>query len=725
MTPTITSLSLTAPLAGDDFEPNNTQETATPLPLSEDVHTFLFTRNDADWYRVVTTADTHLAVQLNVPETVDYDISLRSSSGLFIASSSTFGEGQDERIVATVPAGTYFVEVRAFNDYSQAQRYSLVAFIGGEGDSFEPNNRRASAHPVGPETLLSKVYTSTDEDWYRFNLFATGSVSIVLEVPPSADLQVALLNGTGGFIASSSNSGLDQDESIVRTLTGPGAYFIVVSYGFQASSSEDYRLTLGGSTIRTPFHVAGDFDGNGGTDLAVYRSATGMWRVRDQFGVQSDVLFGQPGDTPVPGDYDGEDDTSDIAVYRPSTGTWFFLRNHPSSPNSVQFGEPGDLPVPGDYNGDGVTDIAVYRPSTGFWYVRNLLAIQFGAPGDLPVPADYNGDGAVDVAVYRRASNFWFVRNQFAVRFGDRGDLPVPGDYDGDGNADVAVYSPSTGFWHVRNQPSVHLGGAGFRPVPGDYNNDGITDVAVYEMASGVWSVLNQFAARFGDIGDLPVPRPLRTLNRALSDFDGDGTTNVGMYRPSTGQWLVRASRRCSSATPATVRSPPTTTATASSTWRSTGRRPACGSCEISLQCSSAIRPTSRSPPTTTATVWLTSPSTGHRRERGTSATCSRSSSAIPTDVPMPGDYNGDGITDIAVYRPSTGTWYVRNVLAVQFGNPGDVPVAGDYDGDGKTDLAVFRPSTTTWLVRDGVTVSFGSADDTLVPGRLRWRRGD
>ena len=45
------------------------------------------------------------------------------------------------------------------------------------------------------------------------------------------------------------------------------------------------------------------------------------------------------------------------------------------------------------------------------------------------------------------------------------------------------------------------------------------------------------------------------------------------------------------------------------------------------------------------------------------------------TDTPVPGDYNGDGATDLAVYRQSTGTWHVRNQFAIQFGDAADVPV--------------------------------------------------
>ena len=88
----------------------------------------------------------------------------------------------------------------------------------------------------------------------------------------------------------------------------------------------------------------------------------------------------------------------------------------------------------------------------------------------------------------------------------------------------------------------------------------------------------------------------------------------------------------------------------------------------------------------------------------------------------MPGDYDGNGTTDIAIFRKAVGGWYVQGQAPQFLGLSSDIPQPGDYDGNGTTDLAVYRPSTGTWYVGSNAPVQFGtSADIPLVlPSAIR-----
>jgi hypothetical protein len=92
----------------------------------------------------------------------------------------------------------------------------------------------------------------------------------------------------------------------------------------------------------------------------------------------------------------------------------------------------------------------------------------------------------------------------------------------------------------------------------------------------------------------------------------------------------------------------------------------------------------------------------------------------------MTADYDGDGQTDLAVFCPSEGNWYIiisRDgfVRIFGWGNPTDKPVPADYDGDGRADVAVFRPAEGNWYIRywtNTVTVQgWGISSDVPVPG--------
>lgn len=240
-------------------------------------------------------------------------------------------------------------------------------------------------------------------------------------------------------------------------------------------------------------------------------------------------------------DFDGDGKT-DISVFRPSAGSWYILQSSNSGLASAQFGQNGDQVAPGDFDGDGKTDFAVFRQ--GGWYLLRsrdgFLGVNFGSPGDRAVPADYDGDGKDDVAVWRPSDGVWYIlqsRDGFrAVAFGQNGDQATSGDFDGDGKADCGIYR--NGTWHLLEYAggyrAVSFGAVGDRPVAADYDGDGKDDIAVWRQTNGAWYYLRSsdgafVSIGFGQNGDTPSP----------GDYDGDGKADEAVFRAASGYWYL------------------------------------------------------------------------------------------------------------------------------------------------------------------------------------------
>ena len=267
-----------------------------------------------------------------------------------------------------------------------------------------------------------------------------------------------------------------------------------------------------------------------------------------------------------------------------------------------------------DYDADGITDLSVVRNTGGgangqlTWYNRrstngSLYAAPWGIASDFVAPGDYDGDNRTDIAVWRSGAPgvaayyiFYTATATFSIyQFGQTGDNPdVHADFDGDGMTDPAVYGTRT-----------DTGSQGFFFYRGSLNNP-----------SGAVSYV-----RWGLNSDFPF----------TGDFDANGRADFGVQRNNGSGgglfYLLFSNGTMSSFLFGNI-----------------------------------------------------------------------------TDVVAPGDYDGDGRTDIALLRASGGNinWYVRpsstgTISAAPyavFGNAAtDFPVQGDYDGDGRTDVAVWRES--------------------------------
>ena len=134
--------------------------------------------------------------------------------------------------------------------------------------------------------------------------------------------------------------------------------FCVVAEMLRAGARLSPITCFIGSTEKV-MRVRTDFNGDGLADIAMYRPSTGQWSIRNQGMVQ----FGEPGDVPVTGDYDGDGKDEGIVYFRPSTGVWSVMWSGTgfTSTGHFNWGAPGDVPLAGDFDGDGRTDMVVLQ----------------------------------------------------------------------------------------------------------------------------------------------------------------------------------------------------------------------------------------------------------------------------------------------------------------------------------------------------------------------------
>ncbi|MBK7933087.1 MAG: VCBS repeat-containing protein [Acidobacteria bacterium] len=270
-------------------------------------------------------------------------------------------------------------------------------------------------------------------------------------------------------------------------------------------------------------------------------------------------------------------------------------------------------------------------------------------------------------------------------------------DFDGDGKADLSVYRPASGVWWVLNSGvaasyfAVPFGISSDTIAPADFDGDRKTDLSIYR--GGVWYLLQSQTNTvridyWGLAGDDPIP----------GDTDGDGKADLVVYRAAELNWYIQ---RSSDASVQVIQFGLTTTdSPLSGDFDGDGR--------MDLATTLAIGPDRR----------ICVRFSGN----GSSNACPYF--GLPEDVVVPSDFDGDGRDNIAVFRPSTGTWYTStnpatNYGAIRFGASGDVPAAADYDGDGKADVAVFRGGV--WYILNSATgtvrVDFwGISGDVVIP---------
>ena len=226
----------------------------------------------------------------------------------------------------------------------------------------------------------------------------------------------------------------------------PGGRFHVWSAMASARSLDTFYFGNPGDIA-----FSGDWNCDGEDTPGLYRAGDGyvyLRNTRTQGAADISFFFGNPGDIPIAGDFN-KDGCDTVSIYRPSTAQIFIINRLGEEDGglgaadiSFLFGNPGDIPFVGDFDGDGTDTIGLHRESSGLVYFRNALSTGnahsqfiYGNPGDRIISGDWDGDNDDTVAVYRPSTGMLYVKNSNTQ-----------------GNADAAIFA---GFGYTGIAPAV------------------------------------------------------------------------------------------------------------------------------------------------------------------------------------------------------------------------------------------------------------------------------
>jgi hypothetical protein len=442
-----------------------------------------------------------------------------------------------------------------------------------------------------------------------------------------------------------------------------------------------------------------DFNRDGTADFAWVDTSTGeYWRVGEPEPFWTPVASaGAPEFWPAPGAF-GERSVWDPGVLSALGWESEYSGLYDAFPEGVPYSHP----VAGDYTGDGTMERALWDPGTSTWHIEGQEPVTFGAVyegdchvfGDLPTPGDFNGDGVTTLAVFRPTDQrFHFADGTMSDPFPM--GAPVVADYDGDGTDDLAVYEPHTATWHFADGSSV--AGAttviGPIPAPADYNGDGAADLVVFDYHTGRWidaddTVLAEDSRAIGAYSTTTSPGlvwdALRILFVAQLVVDDEFDDYYSDCRPPAPAELAFMDPQTGAYYQVGEEDP----------YWVPANHPTFD--EYIAVPADYTGDGVREPATFGPDGW-------ESRDVGLMA------GPIGTHH-VPGDYTGDGKANPATYGYWDGTWIIEGLGTIAFGIgedqtcdwARDVPTPGDFDGDGVTQLAVYRPTDQRFHFADG-----------------------
>ncbi len=208
----------------------------------------------------------------------------------------------------------------------------------------------------------------------------------------------------------------------------------------RSSDGQELNIAINDRQLDNGIPVAGQFDQDRRADIAFFLPEKGIWYLLTSLhgydtSVPTEIKLGSAGDVPVAADYDG-DGITDAAIFRSKTNEWIYRSSSTKAELTEKFeSKAGDILVPADYTGDGKADLAFYRAETlhGVWFILNssthtLEKLVFGFKDALPMPIDIDGDGIIDPTFYEKGTWYFYDSSYprlHTIKFGSSECLPV------------------------------------------------------------------------------------------------------------------------------------------------------------------------------------------------------------------------------------------------------------------------------------------------------------
>ena len=448
------------------------------------------------------------------------------------------------------------------------------------------------------------------------------------------------------------------------------------------------------------------------------------------------------------GDFNG-DGKSDIAIVNQTSNNVSVLLNNGEGTfraaiNSAAGPAPTCLAV-ADFNGDGIADLAIGHGVAGNVTIllgngdgtfRAGVNYAVGSNSYSLAAGDFNRDGSVDLVV----ANYSSSSVSILLGNGD-GTLqaainlitdPSPrwvevGDFNRDGNPDVAVVTTGgqslnvflgNGGGTFRQSHFSNLSGAPSAAAVADFNGDGNPDIAVSLLGNNVSVPLGIGNGQFQSPVNYAVGAPAAAI--AAADINGDGKVDLILACPG-GAVVVLLGNGDGTFQPAASYGPGTQPiAIAVGDFNGDGRADLAvtnqnGTVSILFgkpSLTGAAMPGARVGVFRNGVAFLEDSNGNTTYDAGVDRyipSFTGTGGFVTGDVPVIGDWTGDGNAKVGIYRTSTGTWFLdannngvfdAGDYQYQFGGlAGDIPFSGDWNGLGKSCIGIYRSIGSVWLL--------------------------